>query len=101
MNILVTGASGGIAHSISNNLKHHNLYLPVRKEFDVTNLDNIRSYLDGIDDLDVLINTAGTLYDSSVKDSNPDMWLRDINVNFIGIYLVTQEVLKRFKEQRE
>ena len=97
MDILVTGARGGIATAIAQHFVKHNLYLPARQDMDVCSLDSIQSYLELIPNIDLLINNAGDLYSASIKDSIPDKWLNDINVNFVGTYLTTQALLKKYE----
>ncbi|MCG3817830.1 SDR family oxidoreductase [Photobacterium damselae] len=55
----------------------------------MTSIDSVNEYF--LNKLfDILINNAGSLYSSLIIDSNPELWVKDINVNLIGTYLVTR-----------
>ena len=46
---------------------------------------------------DAVVNAAGTLYSSLVADSNPLLWIKDIEVNLIGSYLICRAAVKANK----
>tara|TARA_B100000809_G_C15107028_1_gene519132 strand:+ start:177 stop:809 length:633 start_codon:yes stop_codon:yes gene_type:complete len=91
--ILITGGTGDIAKGVLNILKDsYEIYSPKTEEMDVTSLISVRDYFrDKL--FDIVVNTAGTLYSSRVIDSDPEKWIRDVNVNLIGTYLVCREAL--------
>ncbi|WP_063656219.1 SDR family oxidoreductase [Aliivibrio fischeri] len=95
--ILITGGNGDLANAIYNKLV--NKYIiekPDRSKLDVTNKESVENYF--INNMfDIVINAAGTLYSSSIIDSNPDLWIRDINVNLIGTYLISRCAVKQNK----
>jgi 3-oxoacyl-[acyl-carrier protein] reductase len=48
--------------------------------------------------VDILVNNAGGgIEKSPVADSDPDLWVKDVNVNLISAYLVTQAILPLMK----
>lgn len=99
MKILLTG-NGDLAKAIFDEIgSEHNILLPTSKELNVTNIDDVKSYLE-YHIPDVVVNLAGTLYSSPISSSNPDAWIKDINVNLIGTYLVCRYSLECNKKVR-
>lgn len=91
--VLLTGGDGDLASYISNNLdSSFDIYKPSVDELDVTSIDSVKNYFEDVF-FDIVVNLAGTLYSSVIKDSEPDKWIRDINVNLIGAYLVCREAI--------
>jgi 3-oxoacyl-[acyl-carrier protein] reductase len=92
--ILITGGGGDLAKAIGDRVssKFH-VEIPSRIELDVSDTRSVDNYLRG-KKFDIVINAAGTLYSSSVFDSNPELWIRDINVNLVGVYLVSRAVIQ-------
>ncbi|MBH0038945.1 SDR family oxidoreductase [Pseudoalteromonas sp. SWN166] len=95
MNILITGGQGDLAKFITLHLLQigHNVDSPSRKELDVTVIDSVNEFFEG-KQYDVVINAAGTLYSSTVAESEPSLWIRDIEVNLIGTYLISRAAIK-------
>lgn len=92
-NLLLTGGSGGLASYIESQLgAEFNVFSPNRHELDVSCLSSVESYFDG-KRFDIVVNLAGTLYSSDIESSNPELWIRDININLIGTYLVCRSAL--------
>ncbi len=98
--LLITGGRGDIAKGVFNVLS--NLYaieIPDRKELDVSCADSVEKYFRD-KKFDIIVNAAGTLYSSSIIDSEPDLWIRDINVNLVGTYLVSRAAIRRNEKAR-
>lgn len=94
--VLITGGRGGIAQGIVEYLKYMDEFeflLPGKDKLDVSNYASVSSYFKQHQDIDVVINNAGVIHPSAVKDSNVQDWIRDIEVNLIGTYLVSREAL--------
>ena len=93
MRILITGGNGDLANFVKSELEQEfEVSSPTRGELDVSCLKSVETYFQH-KEFDVVINAAGTLYSSSVVESKDELWIRDINVNLIGTYLVTKHSL--------
>lgn len=91
--ILITGGSGDIAKALYNELKlEYEVEIPSKNELNVTSPDSVDEFFKN-KKFDIIINNAGTLYSSLIVDSEPDLWIRDINVNLIGTYLISRKAL--------
>ncbi|MDW2056800.1 SDR family NAD(P)-dependent oxidoreductase [Vibrio sp. 506] len=93
--ILITGGGGDLAKALYDELKDEfEVSLPTREELDVSSIESVDDYFDERC-FDIVINNAGTLYSSLVKDSEPTLWIRDISVNLIGSYLVARRAIQK------
>lgn len=93
--VLITGGAGDWAQSFSELYKEEfDFCLPTRGELDVSRLDDVTKFFDD-NIFDVVINNAGTIHPKRILESDPELWVRDVNVNYIGTYYVTREALKR------
>ena len=100
MKTIVLTGQGDIAKKIADNLdkKKYKIYNPSKIELDVTEYDSVVNYFSTIDNVDVVVNLAGTLYSSSIIESDVKSWIKDIEVNLIGTYLVCREnIIKNTK----
>jgi NAD(P)-dependent dehydrogenase (short-subunit alcohol dehydrogenase family) len=98
--ILITGGNGDMAQAIYHRLsKLYSVKVPSRNELDVSNIESVNSYFSD-KNFDIVINAAGTLYSSSIIDSDPELWIRDVNVNLIGVYLVSRLAIQSNEDVR-
>lgn len=71
--------------------------------FDVTNLQDtkkaIEYFIEAFGHIDILINNAGTATFGSFLELSPERWQEILNVNVMGIYNVTHEVLPQMIER--
>lgn len=71
--------------------------------FDVTNLEEVKkgiSYItEAFGQIDILINNAGTATFGSFLEMDPTRWKEILDVNVMGIYNVTYEVLPKMVER--
>lgn len=96
MNVLITGGNGDLARYVSSRLSELADYLvdtPLRAELDVTSPESVERYF-AAHHFDVVVNCAGSLYSSLVVESDPALWINDIQTNLIGSYLVSRMALK-------
>ena len=114
--IIITGASRGIGefllkNFISNgnnvigtflNTKPNNIYKSNYYKLDIANIDNVKLFFDKIKNKInniVLINCAGTNYNSFAHKSDLKLWKNVIDVNLMGTFNVISEVLPIMRKQ--
>ncbi|HYH57624.1 MAG TPA: SDR family oxidoreductase [Thermoleophilaceae bacterium] len=68
-------------------------------ELDVRAADSIKTAVDAIGQIDVLVNNAGTDAFGFFINSTPEMWDLVIGVNLVGVLAVTHAVLPGMQEQ--
>ncbi|WP_099159595.1 SDR family NAD(P)-dependent oxidoreductase [Virgibacillus ndiopensis] len=56
--------------------------------------------LERFDSIDILINNAGVVEDAQLLKMNESQWDKVIDVNLKGVFLMTQAVAQRMKEQK-
>lgn len=98
MNILITGGQGDLAKYVAIELakEGHTVDSPSRHELNVASIESVTNYFES-NHYDVVINAAGTLYSSLIVDSDPELWIRDIEVNLIGSYLISRAAIQTNK----
>lgn len=94
MNILIAGGNSDIAKYFQKSkLKNFKIFCATKKEMDVTSSKSIDMYLSKLPPIDWFINTAGSIHQSSLIESDESLWLNDINVNFVSNYLISKKLL--------
>lgn len=100
MKVLITGGNGDLAKKVAATLDDsYQVIAPMRTELDVTSQESVAMFF-ASRSFDVVINCAGSLYSSHVVDSEPDLWINDIQTNLIGSYLVARMALIKNKHCR-
>jgi 3-oxoacyl-[acyl-carrier protein] reductase len=91
MRILITGGRGDIAQGIKKILEQQNYEVsaPGKEEMNVTNPEQIATYFSNIKP-DILINCAGYIMPSSIKDSSYDEWTKHLEINLTGTFLCSK-----------
>ena len=93
--MLITGGKGDLAVAIQSKYSGTmKIYAPSSQELDVSNKEQVRNYLNN-KNIDLLINNAGTIHPKPILESDEQLWERDIQVNLIGAYFVTKNVLEK------
>ena len=68
---------------------------------DITNADHIAALSDSLPNrLDAVVNNAGIAVGGPMETVTPDDWRKQLEVNVIGQFAVTQAVLPRLRESR-
>jgi 3-oxoacyl-[acyl-carrier protein] reductase len=92
--VVITGGSGDIAKAIANELEgSYEIFLPTRKELNVTDLDQINKYISKIKP-DILINNAGAIKIQSIKENDMATQKNIIDVNLTGVFACTGAALQ-------
>ena len=124
LNIILTGATGGIGGAILNklNLNHSNIiatgtneeklkkiqedYKNIKvKKFDISNHSSIEEFVDECNKtfdnkIDVLINNAGITQDNlSIRMKNEE-WNKVIEINLTSTFLITKNVIKKMLKNK-
>lgn len=125
----ITGASGGIGRSIIKNLiKKYNLVIFTRKlnkdfkdflqiqkrkngsilkiiKADFNELDQLKVKIErelkNVNNIEVLINNAGTLHNSSFFSTSYKQVVNHMNINFISHFLITQFISKKMIKNKK
>tara|TARA_Y100000034_G_C6904431_1_gene419261 strand:- start:85 stop:738 length:654 start_codon:yes stop_codon:yes gene_type:complete len=93
--VLITGGNGDLAKALKSELEARGTFAvttPNRAELDVSCPESVKGFFEE-KTFDVVINMAGTLYSSRILDSTPELWIKDIQVNLIGSYLICRSAL--------
>jgi NADP-dependent 3-hydroxy acid dehydrogenase YdfG len=114
---LITGAGGGIGSAIAAALAPtHTLLLAGRPSerldavaerlgattfpLDLTDIDEIESACEIVDELDLLVHNAGISVPGRVAESHVDQWRATFNVNVFGAVALTLELLPALRSAR-
>ena len=62
--------------------------------------DMVKTTIESLGQVDILVNNAGVMEPIGlIEDTDPDAWLRCVEVNLAGAYYTIHEVLPRFRKQ--
>jgi len=91
MKVLITGGNGTMAQAIKEILVNYGyiVYAPNKEEMNITNPEQVADYFKLIQP-DILINCAGYIKPSSIKDSSYDEWIKHLEINLTGTFLCSK-----------
>lgn len=78
--ILMSGGTGKLATEILKNNTDYEIHAPTKSEMDITNIDDIRSYINEVNP-DIFLHPAALTRPMVMHDENPDLSIR---TNIIG-----------------
>ena len=109
---LITGASSDIGKSIAIMLNkngydlvllYHNKEIDYLDKLnnakvfkcDISNEEEVKNIINTVDKIDVLINCAATYRDNYIKDKTKEEFMRVLEVNLVGTFLVTKYAVNK------
>ena len=109
---LITGASSDIGKSVAltlNNNGYDLVLLYHNKEIDyldklnntkvfkcdISNEEEVKNIINSLEKIDVLINCAATYRDNEIKDKTKEEFMRVLEVNLVGTFLVTKYAVNK------
>lgn len=112
---ILTGANGQLGKSYLNTLVKENYYIyaldlnvdgietaemvqPIK--LDITNEDEVHSFYQNIDRVDILINNAGIGVFTSFEQRTAKEFMQVMNVNLLGTFLMSQSAIEIMKKQK-
>jgi len=101
MDILITGATGGIGSELTHALSSHNIIALSTKDLDVADPAQVKKYFSKLKKLDVLINCAGILGPvGKFEENDLKKWVKAIEVNFLGTVYTSYFAIPLLKKSR-
>ena len=101
--VVITGGEGDLASAICSALQKtggYEVYTPARNQLDVKSADSVREYFKTLPQVDILINNAGIIRDSSFVRMSELDWDEVLKTNLRGAFLCSQAALKQMSRQR-
>ncbi|MBR2997888.1 MAG: SDR family oxidoreductase [Bacilli bacterium] len=109
---LITGAASDIGKSLALTLNkngydlillYHNKEIDYLDELnnaktfkcDISNEEEVKNVINTVDKIDVLINCAATYRDNEIKDKTKEEFMRVLEVNLVGTFLVTKYAVNK------
>ncbi len=109
---LITGAVSDIGKSVALTLNkngydlvllYHNKEIDYLNELnnssvykcDITNEEEVKNTINTVDKIDVLINIAAISMDSEIKDKTKEEFMKVLEVNLVGTFLVTKYAVNK------
>jgi len=92
--VLITGGNGGMALAITKALllAKYEVLNPSRFELNITDEDNVKEFIEA-NKPDILINCAGYIHPSSIKETSLEHWKNHFDVNITGAFLCCKHAI--------
>jgi NAD(P)-dependent dehydrogenase (short-subunit alcohol dehydrogenase family) len=99
--VVVTGGGGGIGRAVAARFAAlgDDVLSPGRSELDVTDEGSVAAFFGAADDVDVLVNNAGTAESAPLQETSLESWRAHVDVNATGAFLCTRAVLGRMRSR--
>ena len=124
LNIILTGATGGIGGAILDKLQNNDAKViatgtnqekldlikkkydnVITKRFDISNHSSIEKFIDECDEIfhnkiDILINNAGITQDNLAIRMKDDEWNKVLDINLTSTFFLSKNVLKKMLKNK-
>ena len=101
MIVLLTGGSRGIGKGIKEIFENqnHTVISPSKLEMDLLDIESVKSYLNTIKDIDIIINNAGVNYLNTIENETTENLNKTLNINYLSPFTICQYFLPLLKNK--
>jgi 3-oxoacyl-[acyl-carrier protein] reductase len=101
MIVLLTGGSRGIGKGIKEIFENqnHTVISPSKLEMDLSDVESVKSYLNTIKDIDIIINNAGVNYLNTIENETIENLNKTLNINYLSPFTICQYFLPLLKNK--
>jgi 3-oxoacyl-[acyl-carrier protein] reductase len=101
MIVLLTGGSRGIGKGIKEIFENQNhiVISPSKLEMDLSDIESVKSYLNTIKDIDIIINNAGVNYLNNIENETIENLNKTLNINYLSPFTICQYFLPLLKNK--